>query len=150
METKSVKAISNILTETISVELDFIPGRNFQLRKADLRFDAWCEDNYGTLQNYYDTLLSQSTPKATTFLIIKSFYHLMSPSDQRFLNEIEVEAPLDEDGNEAVYSNIDKLMHAASTKDVGAMVGAILKARGLAQPNKVEGGEKKKKKTIVK
>lgn len=140
--------LNNMLTPSIETELTFIPGRLFKIRKADLMFDAWCAENYGSLHNYLTILTSKDGSKAKeiSYAVVRGFYHLISPSDQAFLRDkVVVENPLDESGVEIKYSMVDKLMHASDIADVAEMVKCILIAKGYSSPNALTEEEKKKK-----
>jgi hypothetical protein len=143
---------NNVITAHQEIELSFAPGRAFKMRKADLLFDGWCQDNYESVQNFFNIIQTCNQPgtdaKRVADAIIRAFYHLISREDQIFIRDkVEIENMLDEDGNERKLTIIDKLMVATDLEDVGAIVRAIWVAKGLATPNPLSAEEKKKKKS---
>ena len=128
---------NNVITPHQEVELSFAPGRSFKLRKADLMFDSWCQDNYTSVQEFYNMLFTSGQPgadgKKLSFAITRAFYHLISREDQLFLRDkVEIENKLDEEGNEIKFSVTEKLLIATNADDVVAITKALLIAKDLA------------------
>ena len=146
----NTKQQNNLITPFVEVELSFSPDRLFKLRKCDLMFDSWCQDNYGSVQNYFTMLVNASNPdadaKKLTYAVIRAFYHLISRDDQIHLrDELQAENPIGEDGEEIKLTLIDKIIANTTIDDITTMVVALMKAKGFASANEPTEEEKKKK-----
>lgn len=147
--------LNNVITPFQEIEMSFAPGRKFRMRKSDLMFESWCQDNYGSVTNFFAILSKTVTDKENvdakelTFAVVKAFFHLISRDDQVFIRDsVKIEdSRIDEDGNEIKLNLIDKLCIVTSAEDVGNMAIAIYVARGYANPNALTEEEKKKKKS---
>lgn len=143
--------INNILTPKNEVVLEAFGSRTFTLRKCDLAFDAFINEHFGDSKRWFELVNSKGTAKETSYAIARAFYHLISRDDQIFLRDnVVLENPLDEDGNEIKVSSVDKILIVSNATDVSKMVMALLKAKGFSMPNPLTEAEKKKKKNLKK
>lgn len=142
----------NLSTPHQEIELSFVPNWSFKLRKADFKFEAWCDENYKSKKDYITLVMSAGQPggpsgKDLSQAVLRAFYHLLSREDQMLLRDrVQIENPLDEDGEEIKYNIIDKLMIATTPLDLTNITRAIFVATELAEPNALTDEEKKKKK----
>ena len=52
----------NLSTPHQEIELSFVPNWSFKLRKADFKFEAWCDENYKSKKEYLTLVMSAGKP----------------------------------------------------------------------------------------
>lgn len=127
------------------VEMSFAPNRPFKFRKADLMFDVWCAERYGSLQGFIDVVMLKDSKDAKyiSYAVVGAFYHLISSEDKFFIRDhISLDEQLDDNGEPIKYNMIEKLMAACDYEDLKNLTVAVMASVRSALPIQ---DEKKKK-----
>jgi hypothetical protein len=135
-------SLINILPQPLTVNLGK-DNLQFETRVMQLRDIAWLQENFpnqGQLDKVFSTL--------DTVGICKIFLRILSDESKIQLSKIKIEQVDDEGNKKEVKTNLERLMaicdgssrDGGQTTDLGRMVIAIMKSRGLGLPESSEEG----------